>query len=224
MRAYWLSPGTAVARMVSGPSVVSVPLSSSVPAAAVTGIGSPRQPRVVDVPPPLDAARVAGDHLSRPHEEAVADDDLVDDDVVERASSLAHAVGDAGRILLQRPHGRRRPSLGVALERLAAGLHEDDDEAGDRLVEQHGADDGERGDDVRRELPAEDAAQRAPDERRAGDDEPGEPDGVAGARVAGEAHGEAGADQHDREDGDQGHLETVRPDVPRRRHWWYPRW
>ncbi len=68
-------------------------------------------------------------------------------------------AGQAGRGFLERAHRLGGATLGVAFERLAAGLHQDDDQAGKWGGEEGGRDDGQHGHDVSGELAAQDAAQ-----------------------------------------------------------------
>jgi hypothetical protein len=75
-------------------------------------------------------------------------------------------VADRGAGLLERAHRRRRAALGVPLERFTAGLHEDDDEPCQRLIERHRSDNGERRHDVGRKTPFQRVANRLKDDRR----------------------------------------------------------
>ncbi len=60
-------------------------------------------------------------------------------------------VRDSRRRVLERAHRSGGAALGPVLECLTAGLHQDDDEARERLVEHERTDDRERRDDVARE-------------------------------------------------------------------------
>jgi hypothetical protein len=69
----------------------------------------------------------------------------------------------------------RRPALGVPLQGLAAGLHENHDQAGERLSEQQRGEDCKHGDQVRGEAASGHPTQCPPDYRQAGKCEPAGP-------------------------------------------------
>ena len=62
-------------------------------------------------------------------------------------------MGDAGGALFEGADGGGGAAFGPVLEGLASRLHQDDDEAGEGLIEGEGADDGQGGDDVGGEVP-----------------------------------------------------------------------
>ena len=70
-----------------------------------------------------------------------------------------------GRTREQRLQGSRGAAHGIGLQRLAPGLHEHNDTAGQVLAGHGGADDGQRGDDVGGELPTKHAPHGAHDDR-----------------------------------------------------------
>jgi hypothetical protein len=77
---------------------------------------------------------VAWHELTGADEQFVTDLDLFDGNVSHAIAG--DTVADSRSRFLERAHGGRRPPLGVPLQRLPARLHEDDDESGQRLVEQ----------------------------------------------------------------------------------------
>ncbi len=91
---------------------------------------------------PAEHDPVARHHLAGPDQELVAPADRVGRDIVGLTGRRDPVRGPRGR-RLQLPHRLGRAALGVALERLAAGLHEHDDESGERLASRSGRDDGE---------------------------------------------------------------------------------
>jgi hypothetical protein len=122
----------------------------------------------------VDDHGVAGHELARPNEQQVADGDVIGAHVVDRGA--AQPVCGPRRRRFERTHGVRRSALGIPLQRLAARLHEDDDEPHDRMPEKRGGNNGQRRHDVGGELTAHRPPQRAPDDCAAGDREPRVPD------------------------------------------------
>ena len=160
MRAYWLSPAVAVARSTSGPSSTRLPLDSSVCADARAGIGSPVSRDVSTWALPSSTSPSTGTISPGRTSRQIAHHDAGDTGVLHRRverrrTAGGDAVRDPRRFFLERAHRGRRAPLRVALERLASRLHEHDHEAGDRLHECDRRRDGERGDDVRREVAAQ---------------------------------------------------------------------
>ncbi len=127
---------------------------------------------------------VARHHLPRAHQQPVAHFDGIDRDV--HGPRPRQPVRLAGCLGLERAHGRRRAALGERLERFAAGLHEDDDQPGEGLVERHRAHDREPRDEVGREAAAQRVAGGPEEQRDADEPEPHGPDRVGRDRRGGE--------------------------------------
>ena len=119
------------------------------PGAAETGTGSPVSREASTCERPASTTPSQGTSSPGPDEELVAHRHRLGLDVLGRPA--AHPVGQPRRRRLQLADRLRRAPLGVALERLAAGLHQHDDEAGERLAEEQRGDDGEHRHEVRRE-------------------------------------------------------------------------
>ena len=124
---------------------------------------------------------VAGHQLSGTNLELVADGDRLDGDVLELHSP--DPVGYVRSRPLQLAHRCRRPALRIALECLATALHEDDDQPGERLVEEQRGDDREHRDDVGGESPRHQAARRSSHHGSTGQHQAGEPEPVARRRA-----------------------------------------
>ena len=76
---------------------------------------------------------------------------------------------------LELSHRLRGSPLGVPLECLAAGLHEDHDQTGEGLPKNQGGDDGQHGHEIRGKTARDQAAQGLPDDRCAGEGQPRTP-------------------------------------------------
>ena len=120
-------------------------------------------------------------HIAGAHKHRVTNQDGVGGYILHLA--VVHAVRRLRRFLLQGPQGGGCASGGVPLEGLAAALHDDDDEAGQRLVERDRAKNRQRRDEVGRETPREDSAGGLPDDRRRRHKQPDHPD-VCAQRTA----------------------------------------
>jgi hypothetical protein len=105
---------------------------------------------------------IAGQQLARTQQQLVARIHLLRRDILDLTSY--HLMGDSRGRGLELPNRIGRPTFGVALERLATGLHEDDDEAGQRLVQQEGCDNGEHRHQIGSEAPGKDSANGLPDD------------------------------------------------------------
>ena len=78
-------------------------------------------------------------------------------------------VGDGWHALGQRREHRRCAAQGVALQRLAAGEHEDDDGAGEIFAQQHRSDNGNAAEQIRAELPLQEFPQQLVQHRQSAD-------------------------------------------------------
>jgi hypothetical protein len=96
---------------------------------------------------------------------------------------------------LQVTHRFGCPAFGVALQRLSSGLHQDDDEPCQRLLQQKSSDNGEHGDQVGGEAAGEDAAEGAYDDGEAGEHQARRPDESGLLGFATEREDEAGEDE-----------------------------
>ena len=92
-----------------------------------------------------------------------------------RAFQLTHRIGGA--------------AFGVGVEQLAAGLHEHNDEAGNRLAQYDGRDDREHRHDIGRKVTAEQAAQRFPGDGCSREHQRQQPDAVRERGVEDPNHG-----------------------------------
>ena len=165
MRAYWLS--LARGGGADGERAVEVEAAAQEPAcpgAAETGSGSPVRRAASTCERPASTSPSQGTSSPGRTQELVAHRHRVGLDIL--GAARAHPMGQPGRRRLQLADRLGRAPLGVALERLAAGLHQHDDEAGERLAEEQRGDDGEHRDEVGREASRRHAAQRAPDDRQ----------------------------------------------------------
>ena len=84
---------------------------------------------------------------------------------------------DAWRGILERADGGARAAFGPVFQAFPAGLHQHDNQRGERLAEHESADDRERGDDVAREPPAEHIEHRSADGDAAHEDDRAVPNG-----------------------------------------------
>ena len=184
IRAYWLSLGPG-----GGPErerAVEVEAAAEQPGACG---GRDRQrlageARGVHLRASAEHEAIAGHQLARAHQELVTHRHLLGSDVLQLT----------GRQPMRQPRGRRlelvnrggRAPLGIALQRLAAGLHEDDDETGERLAQRERRDDGQHRHEVGREPAGQHAAQGAPDDGQPGDREPRRPGQARRAGGAGQ--------------------------------------
>ena len=135
---------------------------------------------------PLNHFAVHRADLVREHGQLVADDDLVDRNVLESGADAA--VRDGRHAARQGAQHRRRLRHGELLERVSSGQHEDDDGAREVFAEQRGRDDRDAGQVIGAEAPVEASADEIEDERNAGEREDREE-----RRVSGRAGQPAGA-------------------------------
>src|SRR5690606_38173757 len=99
--------------------------------------------------------------------------------------------------------GSRGAALGVALERLSPRLHEDDDEPGERLVQDDRRDDGKGRDDIGGEAAVQHSPQGLPEDGCACQNQADEPDEVRGTGMEWPEVGDATTDQeYERGDGE----------------------
>ncbi len=121
----------------------------------------------------LEHHRVAGQQLSRPQQETRRPPRTSS----AGTSSTSHppSGGPPGGRRLQLSHRLRGSPLGITLECLAAGLHEDHDQTGERLPQNQGGDDGQHGHQIRGKAARGDAAQGLPHHRRTGERQPRAP-------------------------------------------------
>ena len=125
----------------------------------------------------------------------VADGDLHDRVAVEEVCG-PWSPGEEGIELAACPPG------GVGLERLAAGDHEDDEDRGDVLADDHGAHHGHDREDVEPEAPVEQLADH-PDRGVGGEAERVATRGSAGDDMLVRGEESQYEDEHDRGDADE---------------------
>jgi hypothetical protein len=105
----------------------------------------------------------------------------------------------------------RGSPLRIPLECLAAGLHEDHDEASERLPKDQGSDDRQHRYEIRGKTPPEDAAQGLPHNRRTGEGQPSAPQ--HGSRAGPPRYMEEQPAQNEKESANRKEVETAQRTV-----------
>ena len=124
----------------------------------------------------LEHHRVAGQQLSRTQEQLVSHRDQLGRHILDRPTH--HPVGDARSRGLQLSHRVRGTPLGITLECLASGLHEDHDQTGKRLPRKRAVTMASMATRSAAKRPATDAAQGLPHHWCAGERQPRAPHGT----------------------------------------------
>ena len=157
----------------------------------------------------LEYHSIAGQQLPRPQQEMVAHPDHLRRDVIYLA--IHHPMGHTWGQCFELSNRLRGPPLRIPLECLTAGLHEDYNEPGERLSKDQSGDDGQHGHEIGGKTASEHAAQGLPDDRRAGECQPGAPQHGCGAGPPG--HMEEQPTQNEKESAGGKEIETARQAV-----------